>query len=97
MYIIHMQKINLIHLQEQKWLYFFFKELSSISTLIFKLNHFSFGERLLFAVVGGLIFSFYNSLDFQLAIILFARPADILKVLKIGWNTKKFCEASSLK
>ena len=45
-----------------------FKQLPLKSTLIFELCHFSFGERLLFEVVGGFIFSFENTLDSRAAI-----------------------------
>ena len=42
--------------------------------------HTSFGERLLFAVKGGVIFSFDNPLDFHSAIV-FGRPENLVIVL----------------
>ena len=62
-------------------------------TLFFELCHFSFGERLLFAVVGGFVNSCDNPLDFY-AIIISAWPAGIVKDSKIDWNIEKFCDPS---
>ena len=70
-----------------------FKQLPLNYTLIFELCHFSFGERLLFDVVGGLIVSFENPLDCH-ATTVSLRPSGIVKVFKIGWNVKKCCDPS---
>ena len=71
-----------------------FKQLPFNSTLIFELFiHLIFGEKLLFAVVEGLIFSFDNRLDFH-STIESVRTDGIMKVLKIGSNIKKFCDPS---
>ena len=60
-----------------------FKQIPLNSTLIFELSHFSFGERLVFDVVGGLIFSCDNLLDCHPTIVS-VRAEDIAKVFKIG-------------
>ena len=72
-----------------------FTQLPLNSTLIFELCHLSFGERILFDEVGGLIFSFDKPLDCH-ATIVSVRPVGVVEVFKIGWNIKKFC-APSLK
>ena len=64
--------------------------------LFFGFCHFRFKKGLLFAVVGGLIFSFDKPFDSH-ATIVSATPDGIMKVLKIVWNVKKFCDPSSPK
>ena len=54
--------------------------------------HLSFAERLLFAVIGSLIFSFDSPLDSN-SMIVSGIPAGIVKVLKTGWNIKKSCDS----
>ena len=47
----------------------------------------------MFDVAWDLIFSFDNPLDCY-ATILSERPAAILKMFKIDWDIKKFCDSS---
>ena len=54
------------------------------------------GLRILLDVVGGLILSSDNPLDFHDKIILGLSLA-VLKYLCIGWNTNQFCVPSSSK
>ena len=54
------------------------------------------GLMILFGVVGSLIPSSDNPLDFHYKIILGLSLA-VLKYLCIGWNTSQFCVSSSLK
>ena len=69
-----------------------FKLLPVNLILIFELFiHTSIGERIWFAVIGRLIFSFYRALDFH-STVASVRSADIGEVLKIGWNITKFCD-----
>ena len=70
-----------------------FKQLHLNYTHIFELLiHCSFVERLLFAAVGGLSFSFDNLLDSR-SMTVFVRLADILKVSSAGKNILKICDA----
>ena len=70
------------------------KQLPLNSILILELFIYaSFGESLSFSAKRGLFFSFDNPLDSQSA-ILFGRPENVVIVLFIGWNTKKFCDPS---
>ena len=58
------------------------------SAAIFELwIHFNFEARLLFGVVGGLMLSPDNSLDYH-AMIVSLSPVFIVKLLQIGWNVK---------
>ena len=54
------------------------------------------GLRILLFVVGGLILSSDNPLDFHDKILLLLAVA-VLKYLCIGWNTNQFCVTSSSK
>ena len=54
------------------------------------------GLRILFHLVGGLILSLDNPLDFHDAILLLL-ALTVLKYLYIGWNIKQFCAPSSSK
>ena len=73
------------------------KQLPISFTSIFELFiHINFGQSLLFAVIGSLLFSFDNLLDFHSTIVS-VRPAGTVEVSLIVWNIKKFCDPSSLK
>ena len=58
------------------------------------LNHAAW-KRLSFAVVANLISLFGNPLDFHAATVS-VTPAGTVKVLKMGWNIKKFYDPLSL-
>ena len=68
-------------------MYLFFKRLPSNINLSLDLFHSSFGERMSFAVWGGLNFSFENPLDSHSEIVN-GIPEDVVTVLYTGWNIK---------
>ena len=74
-----------------------FRQLPLNSNLILELfTHARLEERLWFDVKRGLFFSFDNPLGSHWAFV-FGRTKNIVKVVKVGWNIKKFCDPSSLK
>ena len=81
--LIHRQ-INVIYFSDCK-LHCCFKGHTFNYTLIFELCYFSFGERLLFAVLWGHVFPFDNPVDSH-AVAVSERPGSVVKMLIIGWN-----------
>ena len=61
-----------------------FKPFSLNQTVIFELSiHLTFGERQLFGIIRGVIFSFDNPFD-SYSMIIFVITVAIVKVFKIG-------------